>query len=340
MKFNFLLRRFIFCLLLLASYDLQAINGYISLDKNITDVSWSFLPETNTSFKYSESSSNKFLIYHKRFGVKLDQSVFNLDLERSIQPKVLNLNANSNSIELFNISDDLTSTYSLTFKTQSSDPQKINCYTFSTLTVGSCSDARFNVTNNKPKYDILGDSLLSITGANKSLRIQNIKAVNTLFIDEFSLYLEVTENSFNWISPIEEITTGFIGNLTFSGQRVGDLIASTIKILPQREEWYTTVAGFSFKKSFNVTAQLAFFYNPTVILVKQIDYLNINKIPKYNINLKAGLEYSFKNIDLLIYGSYYQKNLYGFEHIAFNQRSEHHFDSDYGAIGATVTYSF
>ena len=41
-----------------------------------------------------------------------------------------------------------------------------------------------------------------------------------------------------------------------------------------------------------------------------------------------------------INGEFYQNNLYGFEHISFNQRSEHHFDSNFGSLGVQLKYTF
>lgn len=333
--------KFLLSALLILPFSLSAINGYVSFDKNITDIAWDFLPISNTSFKYSESSNGELFLYHKNYGIKLKQSIFTLDLERSIQPKILKLNAESNLVEFFLINEDRTSTFSISFKEQISDPQLINCYTFSTITIGTCAEARLNITNNKPKYDILGDtSLLLMSGNNQSLRFQGMTSVDSFFLDEFSIFLEVTENNFNWISPIEEITTGFIGNLVFDGRRIGDLVNETIKILPQRDNWYTFVGGISFKKTLEISENFTFFYEPIIALVKQVDYRKVNQIPKYNINLKSGFDYNFRDFKISIYGSYYLKNLYGFEHISFNQRSEYHFDSDYGALGAVVTYSF
>jgi|TARA_B110000285_G_scaffold226333_1_gene285928 hypothetical protein len=342
MKINYYNLRHLFLIpsLLILPLYLNAFNGHVGFNKNITDVEWNFLPNTNSSFKYSESADAEFFIYHKNYGLKFNSSSFNLDLERSIHPKELELNAESNEVEFFYIKEDQTSSYSLAFKEQVADPQIIDCYTFSSLTIGTCADAQITLSNSKPKYNFLGDSLLWIAGENKSIRSSFIKATNNSLVDEYSFFLELTENQFNWISPIEEITTGFVANLSFNGSRIGDLVTGTIVTLPQRDKWLTVVGGFSINKSIPIVNNFFFFYEPTLVLVKQIDYRNINDIPTYNLKIISGINYNYLNFDISLFATYYHKNLYGFEHIAFNQRSEHHYDSNYGSIGISGYYKF
>ena len=334
----------IFILLIISlctiTFHLSALNEYLDVNKSVTDVSWDFLPKTTSSFRYSETSHSELFIFHENFGFKINESNFNLDLERSSQPKELQLDAKSQLLELFYINDEGTSAYSLTVKEQNADPQSIDCYSFSSLVIGSCPEADLTITNNRPKYESLNGALLIIDGKNQSLKFNFTKALETIFTDEYSLFLEVTRNNFNWISPVEEITTGFIGNLNWNGRKIGDLISETLNILPQRDNWYTSVAGLTFKRSFQISKNFTFFYEPTLILVKQIDYKNINKIPNSNLNFKSGINYSLAYLDFTFYGTFYYRNLYGFEHISFNQRSEHHFDTNYGLLGISLKYSF
>jgi hypothetical protein len=139
---------------------------------------------------------------------------------------------------------------------------------------------------------------------------------------------------------VEEITTGFIGNLTFNGSRLGDIIDNTLQTLPQREKWFTTSLGLALNKSILLSDNLTLFFNPTLVLVEHHDYQNLNKVPNYNLNIRTGFNYNISNFDINFYGSFYINNLYGFEHITFNQRSEHHFDKNFGLIGTSLKYSF
>tara|TARA_B110000459_G_scaffold78499_1_gene88351 strand:- start:86 stop:1108 length:1023 start_codon:yes stop_codon:yes gene_type:complete len=335
-----ILHKVYFLFILFFTLNIFGFNGHLSIDKRVTDSSWDFLPSTNTSFKYSDSVNSEIFLYHNNFGIKLNQSLFNLDLERSVQPKKLNLTAETNSVGFYYIQDDQTSSYSLTFSEQFADRQIIDCYSFSSIVIGICPEAKIRISNNKPKYNILNDSLMLIDGKNQSLKFEFSNAVDTNLIDEYSLFIEVTENKFNWVTPVEEITSGFIGNLTFNGSRLGDLISNTLRTLPQREKWLTSSLGLTLNKSILLSNNFSFFLNPTFVLVKQHDYQNLNKIPNYNLSIRSGINYNISNFDIIFYGSFYLNNLYGFENITFNQRSEHHFDKNFGLIAASIKYSF
>ena len=335
-----ILHKAYFLFILFFTLNIFGFNGHLSIDKRVTDSSWDFLPSTNTSFKYSDSVNSEIFLYHNNFGIKLNQSLFNLDLERSVQPKKLNLTAETNSVGFYFIQDDQTSSYSLTFSEQFADRQIIDCYSFSSIVIGICPEAKIRISNNKPKYDILNDSLMLIDGKNQSLKFEFSNAVDTNLIDEYSLFIEVTENKFNWVTPVEEITSGFIGNLTFNGSRLGDLISNTLRTLPQREKWLTSSLGLTLNKSILLSNNFSFFLNPTLVLVKQRDYQSLNKIPNYNLSIRSGINYNISNFDIIFYGSFYLNNLYGFEPITFNQRSEHHFDKNFGLIAASIKYSF
>ena len=329
-----------FIFILFFTLNISAFNGYLSIDKRVTDASWDFLPSTNTSFKYSDSFNSEIFLYHNNFGIKFNQSLFSLDLERSVQPKKLNLTADTNSVGFYYIHDDQNASYSLTFSEQSADRQIIDCYSFSSIVIGICPEAMIRISNDKPKYDILDDSLMLVDGMNQSLSFEFSKSIDSLLMDEYALFIMVTENKFNWISPVEEITTGFIGNLTFNGSRLGDIIDNTLQTLPQREKWFTTSLGLALNKSILLSDNLTLFFNPTLVLVEHHDYQNLNKVPNYNLNIRTGFNYNISNFDINFYGSFYINNLYGFEHITFNQRSEHHFDKNFGLIGTSLKYSF
>jgi hypothetical protein len=317
-----------------------SLQGYVSIDKNITDVSWNFIPINNTSFSYSETLATELFLYNNKFGIKINQTNFSLDLERSIEPKKLELDANSKSLEIFIINNDSSSAYSFSLIEQLADPQVIDCYTFGSLTIGTCEDATLTITNIKPEYKFLGESLIWIDGKNIGTSFNIYKASNNIFFNEYSIYLQLIENKFNWVSPVEEIKTGFIANLNYNGQRIADLIKQTTDILPQREKWITVVTGITFKNSIFLTKNISFFYEPTFIFVKQLDYQEINNLQKYNIRLISGMSYDYLDLKLSFYGTYYKNNLYGFEHISFNQRSEPHYSKDFGSLGFSVTYKF
>ena len=232
---KFIIKKFFLVYLVFFNINANALNGYVSIDHSATDKDWGFLPEVTNSFDYSDLSSFELMLVRNNIGLKFNLGEFHLNLERPVQPKSLALNAESQLFEFFYILDSDKS-ISLTFKNQSSDTQQIECYTFSSLTIGFCDEAVLSITNRKEKYDVLEDNkLMLLDAANKEIKFSYTQAVDTFFSDEYILYLAISKNEFDWLSPIEELTGGFIANLTYKGSRIGDLVTNEIKRLPQRD---------------------------------------------------------------------------------------------------------
>ena len=335
---------------LLVSIELASFEGSISYDKSIADSAWSFLPSNTQSFDYSSSSDMELFVAHNNLGIKIAEESYRLDLERQFQPKRLKLNAKSNSVEIFFF--DIYRVFSVEFKQQIADPQIINCYTFYDYTsnfldtegpsidIGTCAGAQINISNTKPKYNFLGDSLIWLAAENQSMKFKFASTSELSLLSEYSVFLQFTENKFNWVSPIEEIKDGFIADLEINNKKVSDYVNKTIDALPQREDWITVVAGASIYKSFPITNHFSIFYEPTLILIEQIDYKPLNQLNRYNLNIRSGINYNYNNFFASFYGILYLNNLYGFEHIGFNQRSERHFNYKYGSLGISLTYEF
>ena len=173
-----------------------------------------------------------------------------------MQPKILSLKANSKYTEILYTLDNQKAV-SISFKEQSADTQRIDCYTFSSLTIGYCDEAQLGISNSKEKYDPLGnDSIMLIDAINEEFQFKYYQASNLNFLDEYILYIGISENKFDWLSPIEELTSGFISNLKFKGSRVGDLVTNEIKRLPQRDEFLLYKLGINLTK----TSKCLFFY--------------------------------------------------------------------------------
>ena len=210
---KFIIKKIFLVYLVFFNINANALNGYVSIDHSATDKDWSFLPEVTNSFDYSDFSSFELMLVQNNIGLKFNLGEFYLNLERPVQPKSLALNAESQLFEFFYILDSDKS-ISLTFKNQTSDTQQIECYTFSSLTIGFCDDAVLSITNRKEKYDVLEDNkLMLLDAANKEIKFSYTQAVDTFFSDEYVLYLAISKNEFDWLSPIEELTGGFIANL-------------------------------------------------------------------------------------------------------------------------------
>ena len=308
---------------------------------SLTDKDWDFLPPVINSFDYAETSSNEVFLIKDRFGLRHIQSNFELNLVRSVNPKKVDLQTSSKYNEII-FTLNPSNAISISYKEQIADEQRFNCYTFSSLTIGFCDEAVFSITNTQEKYSSLNNNtLIKINGFNEELKINYYKAINLIFIDEIIIYLASSLNSFDWLSPIEELQTGFIANLSFNGAKIGSLVTQEIRRLPQREEFTLNKVGINIKNSFLISSYLEYFYNLDFVFVESKDYMVLNSIPKKNIKLETGLKFLLPNsISLSIFGTLYQNNLFGYEDISFNQRSEHHFDKSFGSINAQLKYTF
>ena len=187
------------------------------------DKDWNFLPKSTDSFDNSNTKSIETFFYKNKFGLLIKSSNFNLDLLRPVEPKNLDLIASSKNLEFFYIKN-IDTVFSIDLKYQTTDTQVINCYTFSTVTLGNCNDAVLSIRNTKDKYKRLNGALLMIDGENQEIRLNFFKGLKNLLIDEIHIYSSISRNSFDWITPLEEIKSGFIYELTFNNQKVGDLV--------------------------------------------------------------------------------------------------------------------
>ena len=323
--------------------NLFAINGFVNIGQTQTEKDWDFMPTISNSFKSSETSYVDVLIYSENFGLKISSSDFFLALERPAHPKKLDLSAQSNNIEIIYLFDNQYKNFSVNFGEQLSDDQFIDCYTFLTITIGSCDEARINISSDKEKYNQLDENIIMISGENKSVRLNYNSIKNNLIFYELNIFLEFVENNFDWLSPVEEITLNkesFTYNLNFSGKKLGDIVDQTLSILPQRNKWNSIILGASTSSYINLYESFYFFLVPTIVFVEQDDYSQISNIPRYNFKLRAGVVFADKNIEIALFGEYFKNNLYGFEHISFNQRSEHHFNDNFGSLGIELKYLF
>lgn len=186
----------------------------------------------------------------------------------------------------------------------------------------------------------MNGSIFLLDGKNTSIEFSFYKALNFKLVDEVKLFINGTKNEFDWLSPVEEITSGFLYNLTYQGDKLGNIIENILLNMPQRDDWNTYIFGIDLKKDIFLKNNLIFFNEFSFLSIKQSNYRNISNIPNNNMSLTSGLELSYKDLIVKLFGKIYENNLYGFEQIAFNQRSEHHFDNNYGSIGISIRYNF
>ena len=186
----------------------------------------------------------------------------------------------------------------------------------------------------------MNGSIFLLDGKNSSLGLAFYKSLDTVLIDEIKLFIKVTENEFDWLSPVEDIKSGFLYNLTYGGEKLGNIIESILTNMPQRTPWNTYIYGIDIKKDFTFHKNIIFFNEYSFLSIEQSDYDMINDIPNSNMSLTSGLRFKINDFSLEIFGKAYKNNLYGFENISFNQRSEHHFDQNFASIGVSLLYNF
>ena len=326
------------CLLAVSNFSYSA-DGYISLQETITESDWGFIPSVPASFKDSNNKSYKVNIYTKDYGVTISKSKLNLNLERLTYPKNVSLIADRQSITFNKFLSN--SSIAFSYSKQEALRQYFDCYTFSSITLGSCDEATFYITNTNDEYIPLGDSIILIDGMNESFKISADLPINVTFIKNIEVSTSVIKNQYDWLSVIEGIKSPFLLNLTFNGVRLGDSIEDAIRRLPQRDSWNTFILGFSTSNELNIYKKINFIYELDLIFIKQDGYKAIANPPSNNIKFKAGFRLNIiNNAYLDIFGIIYKNNLIGFENISFNQRTEHHFDKNFGELGITLNYYF
>lgn len=281
------------------------------------------------------------MVFENDFGITFKESNYTLNILRDTHPKIVTSTSKSNYIEmLYLLSFDRFISFSKS--NTLADQQSIDCYNFyKSITVGFCDDAQLTIINTKEKYLPLGDNkLMLIDGENEEYRVNYTQVINNIFFDDYSIYLSYSENKFNWLSPIEELTSGFISKLTYQGQTIGALAKREIRRFPQRESYTFSKIGFNVNNDIPLINNLSFFYNFDVVYFKMTDYIVATQMPDYNLKIKVGMSYKIKDLKLSLSGLFYKNNLIGYNDITFNQKTEHHFASNFGSLNLELRYFF
>ena len=325
--------------LILLPFSLNANDSYISLDQKFMDADWSFLPAVPPSFDENISKKIELGLGFKNIKTTLFINEIDLTLQRSTEPKDVSLRAKKKGLNLGYIFKNEDHLYLLTSK-QNADQQLFNCYEFSTIILGSCDSASLQISSVDPKYDSLGNNIAIIDASTKSYGIGYKKSFNNFWVESTAIEFITTSYKYNWLSPIEDIKSPFLLNLTIGNITLGDAINNTLQRFPQREEWNTSQVNLRLKQKFISLYKFNLITEYDLVLLEFSDYREYKNTPKYNFRLRAGIEFYAQNLSLLLYGDAYLNNLIGFEPITFNQRTEHYFDKSYGELGFQFLFKF
>ena len=330
---------FKYSFLFLLSLSVNANDNYISFDQKFMDADWSFLPEVPSSFDENSSKEAELGLSFKNIKTRLYANEIDLTLQRSSEPKDVSLFAAKDGFELGYIFQNDNYFYVIASK-QNADQQLFNCYEFSTFILGSCDTANLQISSVNPIYDSLGDNIVSIDASTKSYGVGYMKHFNNFWVESAAIEFVKTSYEYNWLSPLEDIKSPFLLNLTIEGVTLGDALNNTLQRFPQREEWSSSQLNLGLKQKFISIYNFNLIAEYDLVLLQFSDYMEYKNTPEYNFRLRAGIEFYAQNLSLLFYGDAYLNNLIGFEPITFNQRTEHYFDKPYGELGLKFQFKF
>ena len=298
---------------------------------------WSFLPTVPLSFDNNNSESLELALSHGKTSVVFNTNNTLLSLTRPTEPKDVSLEAQKESLEVMYQFNDEYIFYIFGFN-QKAKPQIFNCYEFSGIILGGCESASFSISSSNPKYNELGENIISLDGDTSSQGIGFKKNWNNFWIYSSSIEISNTNYEYDWLSPIEDIKSPFLLNLSINGTVLGDGIDLTLKRLPQRDKWSSTQINFELKQKFVSIYNFSLVSEYGMVLIQFDNYQKYQEVPKFNLKLRLGIEFVTDKFDFLLYGDMYKNNLIGYEPITFNQRTEHYFDKAYGEIGASLKF--
>ena len=297
------------------------------------------MPDLPESFKKTTSNSFGISSNLKNFYLDIDYSEIDLNLERAVEPIDVSLRAEK---LLSKISYQFKSDFKLyaAAYSQDADDQVFDCYYFNGLVVGSCPSAGINISSSNTKYDELGDNLIQITGKTESRMLGFHRKIKNNFIDMIDISFQQTKHKFNWLTPIEDISSSIILGIEIGNSTLGNEINNVLQSLPQRSMWKTNQLNLGIQRTLKIKKGFTIIPSLDIRILDYKDYKNIYDIPNSNFRFSLSFNYIYKNIGISLFGDYYHNNLLGFEHITFTQRTEKYFEDPYGEIGLKLTLNF
>lgn len=332
-------QQFRYTLLLLISLSVHANENYISLGQKYMDADWKFLPEVPAAFNANNTNEIGLGLSLKNIKTNLYLNEIDLELQRASEPKDVSLNANKKGFDLGYLLQNKDFIYLLVTE-QRANTQYFNCYEFKTFIIGNCDTANLQISSVNPIYESLGDNIISIRASTKSYGIGYEKYFDNFWIEYTGIELIKTSYNYNWLTPLEDIKSPFLLNLTIEDVVLSDALNETLNRFPQREEWSSFQLNLKLKQKFVSFYNFNLIAEYDLVLLKFSEYNQYIDVPKLNFKLRAGIEFYIKDLSLLLYGDAYLHNLVGFEHITFNQRTEHYFDREYGELGLKLKLKF
>ena len=195
-----------------------------------------FLPEVPSSFDENSSKEVELGLSFKNIKTKLYANEIDLTLQRSSEPKDVSLLAIKDGLELGYIFQNDDYLYVLASK-QNADQQLFNCYEFSTFILGSCDSANLQISSANPKYDSLGDNIVSIDASTKSYGVGYKKHFNNFWIESTVIEFVKTSYRYNWSVSFGRYKVSIFIKVNNRGIALGDALNNTLKDCLKEMRW-------------------------------------------------------------------------------------------------------
>ena len=309
------------------------------------DADYDFLPAQDSSFEQSSIDEFNIAVSYSKFYLGLEKISLLLEGTRDTFPKNVDVDVDEEIISLgYIINSNLIKVSS---QSTSKLSQSFDCYTFQTLTLGSCAEADLSITSSSPIYSELAGDLIKIEGETSGYAIEYVfsEAPSNLkwIADSMELALIYNEYNYDWLTPLEAIKSNFLLNLNFGGITLGEALNNEFARLPQRDQWETFQLRVRSMKDFYFND-----WNDNVGIHSEIDlnfisyqnYSDYKSVPSNNFKLKLGLFLRSNNVEFMIFGEYFQNNLLGYHPIVLNQRTESRLSNDFGQLGISFKLLF
>ena len=317
----------------------QAGDYSVSVEHRAMDNGWSFLPAAPASFQSVSDSKLTVTAEFENFRLVVGRSDFDMQLQRSVEPKDVSLSATEDFFSIFyKVSDDKK--LGLSVIRQLADQQRFECYDFSGITLGPCQSGAIQLDGTNDKYDVLEGDLVGISAETISIGLSFQQQLDWVWLDDFTVGVFSTTHDYDWLTPIEDLASPFILGLKFNGKTLGDAITESFDKFPQRDSWRLHQVNISASKALPIYREIEVFSKADVVYLHYSNYRAIIEAPNYDIKLKVGLRLATRSFLYEVYGNYYQHNLIGFEPITFNQKTEHYFNRPYGNVGIKLEWRF
>lgn len=321
------------------SFQVLATDNFVVIDKSLMKYDFDFLPNVPQSFVESKREKIELGLDLKKVKLNYLEGDMALILNRAEEPKDISLNTNKKTLTAAYLVNKKDYVY-ISSSRQQAAPQSFKCYEHKSFIIGSCESSNISITSNNPKYDDLLPNIIKIDGFSKYYGLGFKKFYQNFWIYSSHIELITTKYNYSWISPLEDITSPFILNLSINGNLLGDSLNNAIQSLPQRNSWKSNQINLGANQKFIILKNINLITQYEAIFINFSNYSKLQNEPNYNLRVKIGLEFENNFSNIMLYGDAYLHNLLGFEHLTFNQRTEKYFEKPYGELGVSLQIKF